>query len=54
MRLCYYLSVVGMKGSGVTGFDVGCEPSVAYRGAVSSQILLQNIVANSDYAKLAA
>ena len=39
---------------GATGFDVGCEPSGAYRGAVPSLIMLQIIVANDDNYALAA
>jgi hypothetical protein len=39
---------------GATGFDVGCEPSGAYRGAVPSLIMLQTIVANDDNYALAA
>jgi hypothetical protein len=39
---------------GATGFDVGCEPSRAYRGAVPSLITLQIIVANDDNYALAA
>ena len=35
---------------GATGFDVGCEPSGAYRGAVPSLIFLQTLVANDNYA----
>jgi hypothetical protein len=43
---------VNLKGA--TGFDVGYEPSGAYRGAVPSLILLQIIVANDDNYALAA
>ncbi len=39
---------------GATGFDVGREPSGAYRGAVPSLIMLQLIVANDDNYALAA
>jgi len=43
-----------VKSEGATGFDAGCEPSGAYRGAVPSLILLQIIVANDDNYALAA
>ena len=39
---------------GATGFDVGHEPSGAYRGAVPSLKMLQLIVANDDNYALAA
>jgi len=46
--------LAGSKLKGATGFDVGYEPSGAYRGAVPSLILLQIIVANDDNYALAA
>ena len=39
---------------GATGFDVGYEPSGAYRGVEPSLITLQNLVANDDNYALAA
>jgi hypothetical protein len=43
-----------LKALGATGFDVGCKPPGAYRGAVPSLIMLQIIVANDDNYALAA
>jgi hypothetical protein len=45
----------GVNLMGATGFDVGCEPSGAYRGcSIPRKYLLQIIVANDDNYALAA
>jgi hypothetical protein len=45
----------GVNLMGATGFDVGCEPSGAYRGcSLPRKYLLQIIVANDDNYALAA
>ena len=47
--------MLAMLVKGATGFDVGCEPSGAYRGcSLPRKYLLQIIVANDDNYALAA